>query len=308
MQGGALISEVVAEAYANDAQILTGNCNCVGTLGAALGGGYGFLMGLHGFSVDNILSIDVVLANGSAVIVGPSRNPDLWWALRGAGPNFGIVTGAIMNAYPMPKAQNFAWYGSLFFAEDKLESVVQAIEDLVLKARMMVYLYFVTSGPPSFTPTIVVAPFYFGSEADGRAAFRPLLDVGPYNDTTAVLAYPDWNTGGDGFCVKGGRKPAYGVGFGKMIPETLRQVWDAYKNFLELPGTGSSAILVECYSLATAQAVPKSSSSFANRDIRFNAAIIPWYSNSSLDTQAKAFGSKARDLLRSTDSYPRNRT
>ena len=308
MQGGALISEVVARSNANDAQILTGNCNCVGTLGAALGGGYGFLMGVYGFSVDNILSIDVVLANGSAVVVGPNRNPDLWWALRGAGPNFGIVTSAIMKAYPMPKAQNFAWMGSLFFTDDKLESAVQAIEDLVLEPRMSVYLYLVTSGPPSFTPTIAVAPFYLGSEADGRAAFRPLLDIGPYNDTTTVVAYPDWNTGGDGFCIKGGRKPAYGAGFGKMIPKTLRQVWEAYKDFLKLPGTGSSAILVECYSLATAQAIPKSSSSFANRDIRFNAAIIPWYSNSSLDPQANAFGSKARDLLRATDSYPRNRT
>lgn len=308
VQGCALISEVVAQAYANDARILTGNCNCVGTLGAALGGGYGFLMGVYGFSVDNILSIDVVLANGSAVVVGPNRNPDLWWALRGAGPNFGIVTGAIMKAYPTPKAQNFAWLGSLFFAEDKLEAVVQAFEDLVLEPRMSVYLYFITSGPPSFTPTMVAAPFYLGSEAEGRAAFRSLFDLGPYLDTTTVLAYPDWNTGGNGFCVKGGRKPAYGAGFGKTVPKTVRRVWTSYKDFLKLPGTGSSAILIECYSLATAQAIPKSSSSFANRDVRFNPAIIPWYSNLSLDPQAEAFGSKARDLLRATDGYPKTRT
>lgn len=224
VQGGALISDVVAEAYANDAQILTGNCNCVGTLEAALDGVYGDLMGLYGFGVDNILSMDVVLSNGSAVVVRPNQNPDLWWALRGAGPNFGIVTGATVKAYPVPKVRNSAWVGVLFFTEDKLESVVQAIENLVLEARMNVFLYFATSGPPSYTTTVVVRPFYFGSEADGRAAFRSLLDLGPFGDTTAVLAYPDWNTGGDGFCVKGGRKPSYGAGFGKMVPETLRQV------------------------------------------------------------------------------------
>lgn len=53
VQGGALISDVIAAAYANNAQVQTGNCNCVGTLGAILGGGYGNLMGLYGFGVDN---------------------------------------------------------------------------------------------------------------------------------------------------------------------------------------------------------------------------------------------------------------
>lgn len=308
VQGGALIREVIAQAYANDAQILTGNCNCVGTLGAALGGGYGYLMGLYGFSVDNILSMDVVLANGTAVAVNANRNPDLWWALRGAGPNFGIVTGATMKAYPMPKAQNMAWNGGLYFTDDKLELVVQAIEDLVLKAPMNVFMYFATSGPPNFTPSILVTPFYFGSEADGRSAFRSLLELGPFKNTMAERSYPDWNTAADIFCIRGDRKPSNGAGLTHMVPKTWRSVWNAYIDFLRLPGTGSSAILVECYSLAKAQAVPKSTSSFANRDIRFNAAVLPWYSNASLDPQAEAFGSKVRDLWRATDGFPRNRT
>lgn len=56
VQGVALISDVITAAYANNAQVLTGNCNCVGTLGAALDGDYGNLMGLYGFAVNNILS------------------------------------------------------------------------------------------------------------------------------------------------------------------------------------------------------------------------------------------------------------
>lgn len=78
VQGGALIGEVIAQAYANDAQILTGNCNCVGNMGASLDSGYGNLMGLYGFSVDDILSMDVVLANGSAVTVSANQTADLW--------------------------------------------------------------------------------------------------------------------------------------------------------------------------------------------------------------------------------------
>lgn len=307
VQGGALVSEVIAQAYANDAQILTGNCNCIGNMGAALGGGYGNLMGLYGFSVDNILSVDIVLANGSAVTV-TDRNTDLWWALRGAGANFGIVTGAVMKAYPMPKARNVAWTGGLYFTEDKIECVVQAIQDLVLKSPMNVFIYYATSGPPSFSPTVLVTPFYFGSEIEGRAAFRSLLDAGPYNNTMTEIPYTEWNTAANEFCIKGGRKPSYGAGFGQMVPSTWRQVWNAYVDFLKIPGTGNSVILTECYSLAYAQSFPKSASSFANRDVRFNGAAIPWYTDPALDTQAEAFGSRVRDLWRATDGYNRSRT
>ena len=100
--GGAISSDVIDTAYANDAQIVTGNCNCVGALGAGLGGGYGNLIGLYGFSVDNILSMDVVLPNGKTQTVTP-KQADLFWAFRGAGPNFGIVTSAVYKSYPVPK-------------------------------------------------------------------------------------------------------------------------------------------------------------------------------------------------------------
>ncbi|KAI4116633.1 MAG: hypothetical protein LQ338_007677 [Usnochroma carphineum] len=308
VQGGALIEEVIAQAYANDAQILTGNCNCVGNMGAALGGGYGNLMGLYGFSVDNIISMDVVLANGSAVTVTASQNPDLWWALRGAGPNFAIVTGAVMKAYPTPRAQNFAWTGGLYYTEDKIEQVVQAIQDLVLREPMNVFFYYTTTGPPTFNATVLVTPFYFGTEADGRAAFQSLLALQPYKDGTAHIPYTEWNTAANTFCIKGGRKPSYGAGFSQMVPSTWRQIWNAYVDFLKLPGTQYSSILTECYSLTYAQSIAKSTSSFANRDVRFNGAAIANYQDANLDAQAEAFGSKVRALWRSTDGFPRNRT
>ncbi|KAI4255395.1 MAG: hypothetical protein LQ352_002597 [Teloschistes flavicans] len=308
IQGGALIEEVIAQAYANNAQVITGNCNCVGNFGAALGGGYGNLMGLYGFSVDNIISMDVVLANGTAVTVTANQYPDLWWALRGAGHNFGVVTGAVMKSYPTPKAKNMAWTGGLYYTEDRIEGVVQAIQDLVLKEPMNVFIYYTTSGPPTFNATVLVTPFYFGTEADGRKAFQSLLALKPYKDSTAHIPYDQWNTAANAFCIKGGRKPTYGAGFGKMDPATWRAIWNAYVDFLKLPGTGYSTILTECYSLTYAQSIMKSTSSFANRDVRFNGAVIPNYQDPNLDLEAEAFGSKVRALWRSTDTFTSNRT
>ncbi|KAI1103459.1 FAD-binding domain-containing protein [Jackrogersella minutella] len=302
--GGAIISEVIAQAYSNDVQVLTGNCNCVGALGAGLGGGYGNLMGLHGFMVDNYLSFNVVLANGSLVTVTPEQE-DLWWALRGAGPNFGVVTSAVMKSTPLPQAQNTAWVGGLWFTEDKLEQVIQGIEDLTLEAHMNIFLYFLTSNG---TPTILVTVFYFGTEADGRVAFKSILDIGPYNDTTSVLPQNEWNAGADGFCIKGERKPTYSAGFDHMIPSTWRQIWDDYTDFLNNPNTSSTTVVVECYSLDKAQSIDADTASFANRDIRFNGFAISWYPDSSLDSAAEAFGSSFRNLLRADDGLSSNRT
>ena len=98
--GGAIIEEVVAAADKAGVLVMTGNCNCVGALGAGLGGGFGNLVGELGMAVDNILSLRVITPEGEAIDVSPTSNPDLFWAMRGAGPNFGIVTYATVKAVP----------------------------------------------------------------------------------------------------------------------------------------------------------------------------------------------------------------
>lgn len=98
--GGILIKDTVKSAADAGVYVLTGNCNCVGTLGAYLGGGCGTLTGLYGFGVDNIVSLRVVTSEGKIITASPTSNPDYFWALRGAGRNFGIVTSAVLKAYP----------------------------------------------------------------------------------------------------------------------------------------------------------------------------------------------------------------
>lgn len=303
-----MISDVIAAAYGNDTQVPTGNCNCVGTLGAILGGGYGHLMGLYGFGVDNILSLNLVTPSGTAVTVTPA-DTDLWWALQGAGPNFGIVISVTMKAYPTPANQSFAWLGIMTFTEDKIESLVQAINDLILEPKMNIFMYYTTLGAPDYTPVVAALPFYYGSETAGKAAFASIYAVGPSSDGTAVTPYNEWNADGDSFCIKGGRKPSYGAGFANMVPATWRAIWNAYTAFLANPGTGNSTILVEAYSLFTARSRPDSSSSFPFRStVNYNAVAIPFYADSSLDPVAEAFGSKVRDLWRSTDNLASNST
>ncbi|KAI1123268.1 FAD binding domain-containing protein [Nemania abortiva] len=307
--GGSNISNTIAHAYASGALVVTGNCNCVGTLGALLGGGYGNLIGLYGLGVDNVISLRVVTADGRLRNVTPTSDPDLFWSLRGAGPNFGIVTSAVVKSYPATEKDMQAWTGSLVFDPAKLEMVVQAIQDLELQPDMDVFMHFLSTSPPTNEPAVVVTPFlYKGNEASGRAAFASLYSIGPKADTTSVLPYDQWNSGGDGFCTLGSRKPSYGAGFQQMIPATWRQVWNQYVAFQKKPTAERSAVLLEAYSLIKARSLDPDSTAFPFRKVNFNAVAIPWYDDPSLDDEAQAFGAAARDLLRSTDGLTQNST
>lgn len=75
VQGGALISDVIAAAYAQNVQVTTGNCDCVDTPGAILGGGYDNLMGLHGFEVDNLISLQLVTPSEAFVTIALADRP-----------------------------------------------------------------------------------------------------------------------------------------------------------------------------------------------------------------------------------------
>lgn len=103
----------------------TGTCSCVGILGPALGGGHGNQQGLHGMTSDGIINMNVVLANGTAITVSNSTHADLWWAMRGAGHNFGIVTSFEANIYP--DHNKTYYYRTYEFTGDKLEALYEEL-------------------------------------------------------------------------------------------------------------------------------------------------------------------------------------
>jgi hypothetical protein len=90
--GGASNKDVAVAAGSHGLLAALGNCGAVGIAGLALGGGYGPFNGLYGLAADNLLGAEVVLADGRLVRIGPDEEPELFWAIRGGGGNFGVVT------------------------------------------------------------------------------------------------------------------------------------------------------------------------------------------------------------------------
>lgn len=99
-----------------------GACPCVGAMGAMLGGGLGRLQGLHGLTSDAVRSARVALWNGTIVDASAKTNEDLFWGLRGAGQNFGIVIEAVFETYPATNGGQ-QYSADLTFSADKLEAV-----------------------------------------------------------------------------------------------------------------------------------------------------------------------------------------
>lgn len=99
IEGGALTGDIIPYLWFHGKQTTTTGCDCVGYMAPILGGGHGWLQGRYGLEADQLISTRLVLANGTVTTVSEESNPDLFWAIRGAGHNFGFVTQAKMRIY-----------------------------------------------------------------------------------------------------------------------------------------------------------------------------------------------------------------
>lgn len=107
---------------------MTGSCECVSVVGPGLGGGHGLLQGRHGLVQDQFVSFELVQADGSIHTIDESS--DLWWGMRGAGHNFGIVTSATMKTYDV---EHNDWsYEMFFFSGAAVEGLYSNINDHIM--------------------------------------------------------------------------------------------------------------------------------------------------------------------------------
>jgi hypothetical protein len=115
--------------------LVVGICDTVGAIGALLGGGLGSLIGLYGLGIDNFVSARLVTSTGEIINVSAQENADLWWGLRGAGHNFGIVTQLTVKAHPEVN-EGIHWTGMLVFPGEKLGELVELFDGGLIKGNM----------------------------------------------------------------------------------------------------------------------------------------------------------------------------
>ena len=118
-EGGVLWSEINRETQLHGLAVTGGMISTTGIAGLTLGGGLGWLMSKHGLAADNLVSAEVVTADGSVVTASADEHDDLFWALRGGGGNFGVVTAFTFKMHPV----NMAYAGPMLWDISEAEDV-----------------------------------------------------------------------------------------------------------------------------------------------------------------------------------------
>lgn len=172
--GGAKATDVAAAADAHGLLAALGSCGTVGMAGLTLGGGYGPLIGAHGLAADSLLAAEVVLADGQYVTADADNEPELFWALRGGGGNFGAVTSLQIRLHE--KRHMLA--GSIIYPWSEAGNVLRGYAALAATAPDELGLFIGMASGQNGRPALQLAPLWNGEKQRGERAMRDLQALG----------------------------------------------------------------------------------------------------------------------------------
>ena len=187
-----------------------GIVSTTGVAGLTLGGGTGYLTRRHGLTIDNLLEADVVLADGSFVTTSKTQHPDLFWAIRGGGGNFGVVTSFLFQAHPV----TMVYAGPIFWEATHAKTVMRTYRDFLPTSPEELGIFVGLKTVPPMDPfpkdywgkrACAIIGAYNGSAADGELAMAPLLKnvPPPIFNWMGAVPFPAMNALFDPFFPKG---------------------------------------------------------------------------------------------------------
>lgn len=231
-QPGCRQGDVDHACHAFELAVPAGIVSTTGIAGLTLGGGHGYLSRKYGLTVDSLIEADVVLADGRFVTASATQHEDLFWALRGGGGNFGVVTGFAYRAHPV----GMIYGGPIFWDAKDARRVMQWYRQFLPEAPVELGLFLGLQKVPSAAPfpqpfwgrlTCVLVSCYCGSPETAEEALRPLRRElpGPLFDWMGPMPFP----------------ALQGL-FDPLLPEGLQWYWKG--DFLqELPDAAIDAHL-----------------------------------------------------------------
>jgi FAD/FMN-containing dehydrogenase len=267
--GGALWEDLDPPCQRHGLATPGGTFGDTGVAGLTLGGGVGHLLGLHGLTLDNLLTATVVTADGSVVRASERENAELFWALRGGGGNFGVVVDFTFRLHPVGQLLG----GLLVYGLEEVEPVVAAWRGLMSAAPDELMCAAGVSRSIFSGEQAFVSVAYFGEPEDGREWIRPLLQAAPPAlNAVRPMYYPELQ---EIF----GRMPAglrnYWSGrFLGELPDEAIEFTAAHIRPTDVNGT----ILLEPIYGAAAR-VPPDATAFAGREAKYNATFIGFWQN-----------------------------
>jgi len=302
VEPGCTLGDFDHEAQAFGLATPLGINSTTGVAGLTLGGGFGWLTRKYGMSVDNLESADVVTANGELVHASKDDNPDLFWALRGGGGNFGIVTNFDFRLHPVgPNVLS----GLIVFPFEEARSVLGKYRELAprFSEDLNVWVVVRKAPPLPFLPTAVhgkeivaLALFYAGDPEAGRQEIEPVRAFGKaYGEHIGVQPYAAWQRAFDPLLAPGARNYWKSHNFNELAGEAVDTLIE-YAGRLPSPQTEIFIGLLGGY----ASRVPIDAAAYANRDARFVLNVHGRWERPEDDERCIAW---ARDFFQKSAPY-----
>lgn len=269
-----------------------GQVSHTGLAGLTLGGGLGYLMGKHGSTCDNLLSVDIVTSDGEMLTAGTDQNPELFWAIRGAGANFGIVTSFRYRVHPLPETLS----GMLLYPRERAPELIAFLREVLAGSPDELYTTVGFLNSPEGIPLVAVLIVYSGDVGEGQRIIQPLRQFGgALADLVRPMPYPEVQSMLD-----------------HAVPIGDRYYWKS--NFVDYLTPGLAACLTQGASAMPSphsmillfemkgaiRRVPKHAMAFDHRDVGFELSIIAHWSDPAADAANIQW---ARDVWRSVQPF-----
>jgi FAD/FMN-containing dehydrogenase len=274
VQGGATWGLVDAATHEHGLATPAGIISTTGVGGLTLGGGHGYLTRRYGLTIDNLLEAEVTLADGTTVRASESEHPDLFWALRGGGGNFGIVTSFTFRLHPVRNVV----CGVTAWPASATADVLKWFRDFMPAQDDELYGFFTTMTVPPVDAfpepfhlhkACAVVWCYTGDPAASKEAFAPVRDMQPAFDGVGEAPYPGLQSAFDGLYPRGLQWYWRGDFF-RSVPDAAVE---AHARFAEQLPTMHSAMHLYPVDGAVNR-VGADETAWAYRDVTFSQVIV----------------------------------
>ncbi len=290
VQGGATLGDVDRETHLHGLAVPLGIVSQTGVGGLTTGGGFGWLARKYGTAGDNVVEADVVTADGAFHRVSAAKDPDLFWAIRGGGGNFGVVTSFLYQAHPV----SMIYGGLIAYPRDDAARVLRGYRDFLKTAPEELTVYAALLWGPDGTPLTAMVPGWIGKNPeDGERAVKPLTELGGMLLADLhVMPFPALQSMLDAAYVPGSRNYWKSAYLNDLTDDAIDTIVTQSKG-MTVPG---SAMLIERFG-GEVKRKPADATAFAQRGSDYLLAILPMWPDAEQDAEQIAWARKAADAM-----------
>ena len=275
-QAGCTLGDLDAATHPHGLVVPAGIFTKTGIAGLTLGGGVGWLVRKYGLTCDNVLSFEVVIADGKVVTASADENDDLFWGLRGGGGNFGVVLTFTYRAHPLTTVLG----GLLVHPQSRAGEVLRFYREFMDGAPDELTAYAAMLHTPDGDPVAAIVPCWCGDLDEGEKYLQPLREFGPpLVDAVKTIPFPEMQALFDE-AFPDGNQNYWKSTFVKQLSDEAIDVLVEHANTMPSPLT---AVVVELYGGAMAR-VGSDETAFGHRTSDYDIGILSQWTDTA-DTE-----------------------